>query len=85
LQKAEAHKAMFCLLISYSAPNRVHFAFWHKLVYNFKITSSVFKKKLIEIDHNQGFLHHTVDTTTHNLNHKVLLYKVIPHNQHSEK
>jgi len=23
---------------------RVHFAFWHKLVYNFKITSSVFKK-----------------------------------------
>jgi len=24
--------------------SRVHFAFWHKLVYNFKITSSVFKK-----------------------------------------
>jgi len=23
---------------------RVHFAFWHKLVYNFKITSSVLKK-----------------------------------------
>jgi len=23
---------------------RVHFAFWHKLAYNFKITSSVFKK-----------------------------------------
>ena len=31
---------------------RVHFAFWHKLVYNFKTTSSVLKKKLIEIYHN---------------------------------
>ena len=28
---------------------RVHFAFWDKLVYNFKITSSVLKK---EIYHN---------------------------------
>jgi len=24
---------------------RVHFASWHKLVHNFKITSSVFKKR----------------------------------------
>ena len=32
------------LYFIYSAPNRVHFALWHKLVYNFKITSSVFKK-----------------------------------------
>jgi len=34
---------------SYTTPTvlqtkRVHFAFWHKLVYNFKITSSLFKK-----------------------------------------
>ena len=61
-------------LASWMEQNFLHFAFWHKLAYNFKITSSVFKKKLIELHHNLLWLITKIVIKSHDMPKGVWLH-----------